>query len=120
MAEPITVRLSEDVAVQLRSLATFDRVTLAEEIREAIILLLQARQNDPSYRERVQAAFEEARRQLQALDGTQAIVGALGDPFAGTPSTQPRIAPPPAPPIAAPAHAIARPGPVRIGRASRT
>jgi predicted transcriptional regulator len=82
MAEPITVRLNDELALQLRSLATFDRVTLADEIREAIALLVEARKTDPAYLDRVKAAFEEARQALVALEGTEQIVAALGAPFA--------------------------------------
>lgn len=81
MADPITVRLSEELAVQLRKLATFDRVTLADEIREAIKLLVDARKSDPNYRSRVEAALEEAKEALQALDSPHDIVAALGDPL---------------------------------------
>jgi hypothetical protein len=80
MAEPITVRLTDEATIQLKTLATFDRLTLADEIREAIGLLLEARKNDPKYRERVRAAFDEARRELAALEGTEAILNALGNP----------------------------------------
>jgi hypothetical protein len=81
MTDPITVRLNPELTVQLRSLATFDRVTLADEIREAIGLLLRARQTDPEYRVRVHTAFVEAQQALLALEGTGDIVDALGDPF---------------------------------------
>jgi Arc/MetJ-type ribon-helix-helix transcriptional regulator len=81
MGEPITVRLGDALAVQLRSLATFDRVSLADEIREAVGLLIEARQGDAAYRERVRAAFEEARQALVALDDTDGIIAALGDPL---------------------------------------
>lgn len=79
MAKPITVRLTEDVEVELRSLATFDGVTLADEIREGLEMLLAARRADPAYRERVRIAFEKARSTLQALEGTDEILAALGD-----------------------------------------
>jgi hypothetical protein len=45
-------------------------------------LLLQARKNDPAYRNRVRTAFDEARRALAALDGSEEILAKLGDPFA--------------------------------------
>ena|ERR1700736_360332 len=90
MSDPITVRLTPDLAVQLRSLATFDRVTLAAEIREAIRLLVDARHNDPTYRKRVETTFHEARHALEALDGTSQILEELGEPFEEAGSVQER------------------------------
>lgn len=78
----LTVRLPEGQLNELETLARFDGVALAEEIREGVELLLNARRHDPAYRERVRESFEHARRLLAELEGTEAVVEALETPAA--------------------------------------
>ena len=73
----ISVRLSDDVVVQLETLARFDGVAVAEEIREGIALLLAAKKQDPEFRERVQTVLEDAKRLLAEI-GSEDVAEALG------------------------------------------
>lgn len=67
----ITVRLSDDVAVQLETLARFDGVAMATEIREGIELLLAAKKSDPEFRDRVRAVLEDAQSLLSEIGEDQ-------------------------------------------------
>jgi hypothetical protein len=73
----VTFRLSEDQVKALETVATFDGVALAEEIREGIELLLEARRNDPEFRQRVQASIEKAQDILGDVDGGREVLEAL-------------------------------------------
>ena len=63
----ISVRLTDDVVVQLETLARFDGVALAEEIREGIGLLLAARKADPEFHDRVRTVLEDAKTLLNEI-----------------------------------------------------
>lgn len=80
MNKVLTVRLDENQVAQLTSLATFDGVAIAEEIREGISLLLERRKQDPEFRARVIKAYRDAERLLTQLDRGEEILAALGDP----------------------------------------
>lgn len=73
----ISVRLTDDVVMQLETLARFDGVAIAEEIRHGIALLLAAKKQDPEFRERVQTVLEDAKRLLAEI-GEQDVAEALG------------------------------------------
>jgi len=64
-----TVRLPAEQAAELEDLASFDGVAVAQEIREAIDLLIAERRNDPAFRERVNAFAERSARMLERLEG---------------------------------------------------
>jgi predicted DNA-binding protein len=64
-----SVRLSAEQAAELEDLASFDGVAVAQEIREAIDLLITERRNDPAFRERVSAFAERSARMLERLEG---------------------------------------------------
>jgi hypothetical protein len=74
----ISVRLTDDIVVQLETLARFDGVAIAEEIREAIRLLVAAKKEDPEFRERVRTVIEEAKRLLAEV-GEDVVADALGE-----------------------------------------
>ncbi len=76
----VTVRLPADQCFALETVARFDGVALAEEIREGIELLLAARRNDPEFRERVREAFDQARDLLQGVEGAEPVIQALRTP----------------------------------------
>jgi hypothetical protein len=63
-----SVRLTAGQAAELDDLASFDGVAVAEEIREAIDLLIAERRNDPAFRERVRAFAERSSRVLASLE----------------------------------------------------
>lgn len=73
----LTVRLPEEQVVALETVASFDGVALAEELREGVKLLLAARRNDPEFHARVQQAFENARQMLEGVEGADAVIEAL-------------------------------------------
>jgi hypothetical protein len=72
-----TVRLPADTARELEDLASFDGVAVAQEIREAIDLLIKERRNDPAFRDRVNAAVARSREMLERLDGGTMLADAL-------------------------------------------
>lgn|GEM_PF-5046295 len=73
----VTVRIPVDQLGALETIASFDGVALAEELREAVQLLLEARRDDPAFHARVLASFEQARKILESVDGGQAVADAL-------------------------------------------
>jgi hypothetical protein len=73
----VTFRLSEDQVKALETVATFDGVALAEEIREGIELLLEARRSDPEFRQRVQDAIGKAQDLLGDVEGGGEVLEAL-------------------------------------------
>jgi predicted DNA-binding protein len=52
--QTLSVRMPAHQAEELRLLAHFDGRAVAEEIREAVDLLVQARRADPKFRKRVE------------------------------------------------------------------
>lgn len=73
----VTVRLSEDEVIALPTLARFDGVALAEEIREGVELLLAARRDDPVFLALVQDSFEQAYEILGSVEGGDDVIEAL-------------------------------------------
>jgi|SRR5271166_3928441 len=73
----ISVRLTDDVVVQLETLARFDGVAIAQEIRQGIALLLAAKKQDPEFRERVKDVLDDAKRLLAEI-GEEDVAEALG------------------------------------------
>lgn len=63
----LSVRVSKGQAADLEAFASFDGVAIAEEVRQAIEMLLEARRNDPDFRERVRGALERGRRLLEEM-----------------------------------------------------
>jgi hypothetical protein len=78
MSKMVTVRLPDGQVIELEELATFDGVSLAEEIREAVKLLVRQRSNDPEFVQRVRAKYEQAARKLEELEGAKKVREALG------------------------------------------
>jgi predicted DNA-binding protein len=72
-----TVRLPSSIAAELEDVASFDGVAVAQEIREAIELLIRERKSDPAFRARVHATVSRSRRMLEQLDGGAALSDAL-------------------------------------------
>jgi hypothetical protein len=75
---PVTVRLTDQLQIELETLAKFDGLTLAEEIRAGIELLLEQREHDPEFRQRVVSSLERTKLLLERLDAAD-IVEALGN-----------------------------------------
>lgn len=73
----VTVRIPVDQLAELETVASFDGVALAEELREAVHLLLAARRNDPAFHAKIRDSFEQAREMLEGVDGGQAVIDAL-------------------------------------------
>jgi len=116
MPKVFSIRLADEHVAQLDTLATFDGVAIAEEIREAITLLLKSRSQDPNFARRVKDAYESARKMLSDpdLERGQELITALGDPVAEVepPTAMPEVARAervrPSVPVSAPAPAPAR------------
>jgi hypothetical protein len=73
----LTFRLSQEQVDALETVASFDGVALAEELREGVELLLEARRNDPEFRQRVQDSFEKAQHILGGVEGGDEVLDAL-------------------------------------------
>ena len=73
----ITFRLPEDQVTALETVARFDGVALAEELREGVELLLAARRDDPEFLARVRDSFEKARDILGTIEGGDEVIEAL-------------------------------------------
>jgi hypothetical protein len=73
----VTFRLPEEQAAVLETVARFDGVALAEELRDAVDLLLAARRNDPDFVARVQDSLEQVRGILDGVEGGEAVLKAL-------------------------------------------
>lgn len=74
MAKTLSVRLTEQRAAEIEALAQFDGVAVAEEIREAVQMLIAARRTDPGFRKRVEETMKRARRMLAEIDDDTAAV----------------------------------------------
>lgn len=73
-----TVRLPAEQVLDLETLAGFDGVTVAQEIREAIGLLIESRKHDSAFLERVQARFARTRQLLERDGENRDLIEALG------------------------------------------
>jgi hypothetical protein len=73
----VTFRLPEEQVTTLETVARFDGVALAEELREGVELLLAARRDDPEFLERVRESFDKAREILSGVEGGEAVLEAL-------------------------------------------
>ncbi len=73
----VTFRLPEEQVTALETVARFDGVALAEELREGVDLLLAARSQDPKFHARVRDSFERAREILDRVEGGDEIIEAL-------------------------------------------
>jgi predicted DNA-binding protein len=62
-----TVRLPEDQAEDLGAVAQVDGLSVAEEIREAIIERIVQRRADKAFQNRLREAIEQNRRALERL-----------------------------------------------------
>jgi len=62
-----TIRQSPEQAAELEAIARVEGVPVAEVIRTAIAEHIDARRNDPGFRERLQRRLEEDRAILQKL-----------------------------------------------------
>lgn len=68
----------------LETIAIFDGVALAEEIREGVELLLISRRNDKQFVERVRESFDRVRNLLKDVDDAQAVLAALDESTSDT------------------------------------
>jgi hypothetical protein len=73
----LTFRLPDTQVAALETVARFDGVALAEELREGVELLLAARRGDPDFRGRVEDSIQEARTILAGVEGGDEILEAL-------------------------------------------
>ena len=62
---------------ELETVGSFDAVGLAAELREGVELLLQARQDDPEFRQQVKVSLARAHSLLQSVEGGGAVSEAL-------------------------------------------
>lgn len=82
MQRVMSVRLPDEDMKDLETLAQFDGVAVAKEIREAVRLLVEQRRSDPAFRARVNAALEKTRALLNQEEAADIAVELqpLGDP----------------------------------------
>ena len=73
----LTFRLPDTQVAALETVARFDGVALAEELREGVELLLAARRDDPEFRRRVEDSIQQARSILEDVEGGDEILDAL-------------------------------------------
>ena len=78
MPKGFTVRLPDAQVSRLATLATYDGVAIAEEIRRAIERHIESRSSDPEFVARVAEAFKNAHEILAAVKGGDQILAALG------------------------------------------
>lgn len=64
-----TLRLPADQAEALNAIAGIDDVSINEEIRRAIAAHIEARRQDPAFRERLRASIERNKEILDRLAG---------------------------------------------------
>jgi len=62
-----TVRLDADQATDLEAVAAADGVSVAEEIRRAVADRIEARRQDPVFKERIRFIIEQNQRVLERL-----------------------------------------------------
>jgi hypothetical protein len=82
--EIVTFRLSVAKRHALETVAIFDDVALAEEIREGIELLLISRRNDEQFLKRVRESFDRVRDLLKDVPDAKAVFAILGEPAPNT------------------------------------
>src|SRR5262249_8089352 len=82
MPKLVSVRLPEGDLEALKTVAQFDGVAVAEEIREAVKLLVQARRHDPEFVQRVQSHLDRGKAMLSRLDPSGKLSEALAGPEA--------------------------------------
>ena len=63
----LTLRLPVDQAEELAAIAGVDDVSVNEEIRRAIAILIETRRQDDGFRERLQASLARNREILERL-----------------------------------------------------
>ncbi len=62
-----TVRLDADQAARLEAVAAADGQSVAETVRLAVEDLIEARRQDPEFRERIRSIIEQNQRVLERL-----------------------------------------------------
>jgi hypothetical protein len=70
MAKMISVRMPESDFDALKTVAEFDGMAVAGEIREAVKLLVRARREDPAFLQRIQSVMERGKALLGNVDST--------------------------------------------------
>jgi hypothetical protein len=63
----LSIRLPQDDAVRLEAVALADGVTVAEEVRQAVRILIDQRRRDQNFKLRAAAALDQQRRILDEL-----------------------------------------------------
>lgn len=77
MAKLISVRMPESDFEALKTVAEFDGMAVAGEIREAVKLLVRARRKDPAFLQRIQSVMERGKAWLDHLDSSGKLAQAL-------------------------------------------
>jgi predicted transcriptional regulator len=70
MPKNMTLRLTDEQAEELEAIARVENVPIAEEVRRAITELIEARRQDPAFRDRLKASMERNREILERLADT--------------------------------------------------
>ncbi len=67
MTKMLTLRLPEEQARDIETLARVDGVSVAEEVRDAIAARVEAKRNDPDFQDRLGRLMEQERAVLERL-----------------------------------------------------
>lgn len=67
MPKSMTLRLSDEQAAQVEMIARVDKMPVAEVVREGIGMVVDARQADDDFQERLRLHLAEYREQLERL-----------------------------------------------------
>jgi len=67
MPKGFTVRLDDDQAAELEAIAKVDGVSVAEEIRQAITVLIAERRKDKAFRARLRQSIQDNQKVLERL-----------------------------------------------------
>ncbi len=64
------LRLDDNLAAQLQTVARVDRLPIVDEIREALAAHLETRRSDPEFQRRLRAAMERDQDSYACLSGS--------------------------------------------------
>lgn len=93
MGKMVSVRMPESELTDLKTVAEFDGKAVAEEIREAVKLLVEARREDPAFLERVRAVMDRGRTLLRKADLSGEVAAALPDIAPAVPAAKAKAKP---------------------------
>jgi hypothetical protein len=67
MPKAMTVRLTDEQAMDLEAIAQIEGIPVAEAVRQAVATQIEARRKDKAFQARLRASLERNRKVLQRL-----------------------------------------------------